>query len=88
MSSDSATDDPKPDHANICVLLLGRRCGMLHGVGSSAISLTGKTATGNAEIYGTFYVGDRAYGQSNQNEHIRVTDAALAPEARHVYSFR
>jgi putative transposase len=24
---------------------------MLHGVGSSAISLTGKTATGNAEFY-------------------------------------
>src|SRR5437764_7004777 len=31
MSSDPATDDPKPDHANVCVLWLGRRCGTLHG---------------------------------------------------------
>jgi hypothetical protein len=42
----------------------------------------------NAEIFGTFYVVHRGYGQSNENEHMRIADAALAPEARHVYSFQ
>jgi hypothetical protein len=47
-----------------------------------------KTGARNAEIFGTFYVGDRGCEQSNQNEHMRIADAALAPEARHVYSFQ
>src|SRR5882724_13051813 len=33
MSSDSATDDPEPDHTNVCVLWLCRRRGTLHGLG-------------------------------------------------------
>src|SRR5690348_6934499 len=29
--SDPATNDPKPYHANVCVLWMGRRRGTLHG---------------------------------------------------------
>src|SRR5262249_94059 len=50
MSSDSATDDPKPDDADVCVLWLGRRRGTFHGVGSSTISLPTKTVSRNPEI--------------------------------------
>jgi hypothetical protein len=50
MSSDSATDNPKPDHPNVCVLWLCRRRGTLHGVGSSAISLPTKMLPRNLEI--------------------------------------
>jgi hypothetical protein len=50
MCSDSATDDPKPDHANVCVLWLCRRRGTLHVVGSSAISLPRKMLPRNREI--------------------------------------
>ena len=42
----------------------------------------------NGEILGTFYVGHRGYEQSNENEHMRIANAALAPEARYVYSFQ
>jgi hypothetical protein len=50
MSSDCATDDPKPDHANVCVLWLCRRRGTLHEVGSSAMSLLTKMLPRNLEI--------------------------------------
>jgi hypothetical protein len=50
MSSDSATDHPKPNHANVRVLWLGRRCGTLHEIGSSAISLPTKMVSRNPEI--------------------------------------
>jgi len=50
MSSDSATDDPKPDHANVCVLWLCRRRGTLHEVGNSTISLPTKMLRRNGEI--------------------------------------
>jgi hypothetical protein len=50
MSSDSATDDPKPYHANVCVLWLCGRCGTLHEVGSSAISLPTKMRPRNPEV--------------------------------------
>ena len=50
MSGNSATDDPKPHHANVCVLWLCRRRGTLHEVGSSAISLPTKMLPRNPEI--------------------------------------
>jgi hypothetical protein len=50
MSSDCATYDPEPDHANVCVLWLSDRRGMLHEVGSSAISVPTKMLPRNPEI--------------------------------------
>src|SRR5262245_11701990 len=31
MSGDATTDDPKPDHADVCMLWLGSKRGRLHG---------------------------------------------------------
>jgi hypothetical protein len=35
MGGDSATYNPKPDDANVCMLWLGRRRVTLHGIGCS-----------------------------------------------------
>jgi hypothetical protein len=50
MFSDCATDDPKPDYADVCVLWLGRRRETLHEVGSSANSLPTKMVSRNPEF--------------------------------------
>ena len=51
MFSDCATDDPKPNYANVCVLWLGRRRGTLHEVGSSGNSLPTKMISRKPEIF-------------------------------------
>ena len=50
MCGDCATDNPETDHANVCVLWLGRRRGTLHEIGSSAISVQTKMLPRNPEI--------------------------------------
>jgi hypothetical protein len=50
MRSDCATDDAKPDYANVYVLWLSRRRGTFHEVGNSAMSLPTKMLPRNLEI--------------------------------------
>src|SRR5215813_1113479 len=86
MCRDSATDDPEPDHANVCVLWLGLRCGTLHGVGSSAISLPTKMLPRNAEIWEPARSAERAPGARHTIDPAEIPISSVGALLIYIYN--
>ena len=82
MFSDCATDDPKPDYADVCVLSVGRRRGTLHEVGSSTTSLPTKVVPRNRE----FSPLHRFNGSTLQSEFRKIVERNRADSLKTLYA--